>query len=77
MITKDVGRKWLSSHIFLFAHVYLKLSSLNHSYYALGETVGAFGIVFLHQAGSEGPGEGLIDASLDGTEKSLYELVRR
>ena len=54
-----------------------ELAALHEQHHALGEAVYALGIVFLAQAGSEGPGEGLIESGLDASEIGLNEVVRR
>ena len=53
----------------------LQLPRLDHQDDALGEAVGAFGVVLFLQAGTEGPGEGLPEAGSDRTHKGLDGLV--
>ena len=55
----------------------LQLSGFHHSHHPFGQAVGAFGIIFLHQRGAEGPGKGLVEACLHRTEEGLNELIRR
>lgn len=42
----------------------------------LGETVGALSIVFLFQAGTESPGEGLPESGAYGAHEGLHNLIR-
>ena len=53
----------------------LNLSCLYHEHYALGEAVGAIAVIFLGEAGAEEGGKGLVEASTNGAEEGLYELV--
>ena len=53
----------------------LYLPCLHHSDHALGHAVGAFGVIFLGEAGAEECGERLVEAGAYGSEKRLYELV--
>ena len=55
----------------------LDLSRLHLSYHSLSQSVHAIGVVFLGEAGTESPGESLVETGFHRSEEGLDELVGR